>query len=54
MTKYAEDIAEIKTDMKWVKEAIKNHMSQHFKVNLAVGIAVLGAMISIASVFIIG
>lgn len=54
MGKLYEDIAEIKVDMKWVKHTLQNHMSQHFKVNLAVGIAVLGTAISIGVAFFSG
>ena len=35
MTRIAEDIAEIKTDMKWVKSTLKLHISYHFMVRLA-------------------
>lgn len=35
MTRIAEDIAEIKTDMKWVKKTLKLHISHHFMVRLA-------------------
>ena len=35
MTRIAEDIAEIKTDMKWVKNTLKLHISHHFFVRLA-------------------
>ncbi len=35
MTRIAEDIAEIKTDMKWVKNTLKLHISHHFMVRLA-------------------
>ena len=35
MTKIAEDIAEIKTDMKWLTCMMKKHLSHHFFVRLA-------------------
>lgn len=54
MGRLYEDIAEIKVDMRWVKESLKTHMSQHFKVNLAVCIAVIGMVISIGVVFFSG
>ena len=51
MTKIAEDIASIKTDVGWIKSTMKDHLSQHFKIRLAVGIAVLGAAISLGFAF---
>ncbi len=49
MTKIAEDIAEIKTDMKWVKRTLGSHMSQHFKVRLAM----LGSLIAAGTALLI-
>lgn len=43
MTKIAEDIVEIKTDVKWVKEALKVHMSRHFQVRLAMVASLIAA-----------
>lgn len=42
-----EDVAEIKCDMKWVKATMKEHMSQHFRVRLMMGAAVIAAIGSI-------
>ncbi len=43
MTKIAEDIAEIKTDMKWVKSTLKLHISHHFMIRLAMISSVIAA-----------
>ena len=49
MTKIAEDIAEIKTDMKWVKSTLKLHISYHFMVRLAM----LGSLIAASTAILI-
>ena len=49
MTKIAEDIAEIKTDVSWIKKTLDQHMSQHFKVRLAV----LGSLIAAGTAILI-
>ena len=54
MTKIAEDIASIKTDVSWIKGTMKEHLSQHFKIRVAVGIAVLGAALSLGFAFFSG
>lgn len=49
MTKIAEDIAEIKTDMRWVKNTLKLHISHHFLVRLAM----LGSMAAAGTAILI-
>ena len=35
MTQVSEDIAEIKTDVSWIKKTLETHMGQHFMLRLA-------------------
>ena len=49
MTKISEDIAEIKTDVSWIKKTMENHMSQHFKIRLAM----LGSLIAAGTALLI-
>ena len=43
MTKIGEDIAVIKADVKWLKDAMKTHQSQHFKIYVMFFGSVFGA-----------
>ena len=43
MTEVAENIAEIRTDVKWLKEAMKAHQNQHFKIYVMFFSSMLGA-----------
>ncbi len=43
MTQISEDIAEIKTDVKWLKDAMKIHQSQHFKIYVMFFGSIFGA-----------
>lgn len=45
-----EDVAEIRTDMKWVKSTLKLHMTQHFRVRLMMA----GAVVAAISAVIVG
>lgn len=47
MTKVAQDITEIKCDMKWVVATLKTHMAQHFRVRVMMVCAVIAAVVSI-------
>ncbi len=47
MTRVAEDITEIKCDMKWVVSTLKTHMAQHFRVRVMMVCAVVAAAVSI-------
>ena len=42
-SKYAEDIATVKADVKWLKEAMRTHQSQHFKVYIMFFGSIFGA-----------
>ena len=52
MNKYAEDIAEIKTDLKWIRSTLSTHISQHFRVNLAVLCSVIAAGVAVVLAFV--
>ena len=43
MTKIAEDIAEIKTDVSWIKKTLDRHMSYHSGVRLAMLASIIAA-----------
>ena len=43
MTKIAEDITEIKTDVKWLTCLMKKHISHHFQVRLALIASLIAA-----------
>jgi len=47
MTKVAEDIATIKTDVKWLIENQKEHRAEHSRMKLMINGAVLSAVISV-------
>ena len=47
MTKVAEDIVEIKTDVKWIKQTLTGHMSDHAKVRMMMYGSILGALVAI-------
>ena len=47
MSKIAEDIAEIKTDVSWIKKTLEVHMSQHFKVRLALLGTIIAAAVAV-------
>lgn len=49
MTQVAEDIAEIKTDMKWVKKTLLTHVNQHFLLRLAL----MGSLITSGTAILI-
>ncbi len=49
MTKIAEDIAEIKTDVSWIKKTLEIHMTRHFQVRLAM----LGSLIAAGAAILI-
>jgi len=43
MTKISEDIATIKADVSWIKNALETHMSRHFQIRLALLASVIAA-----------
>ncbi len=49
MTEIAENIAQIKTDVEWLKEAMKKHISHHFQVRLAL----IGSLIAAGTAILI-
>ncbi len=49
MTKISEDIAEIKTDVKWLTCIMKKHMSHHFMIRLTM----LGSLIAAGTAILI-
>ncbi len=49
MTKIADDIAEIKTDVSWIKKTLSTHMTRHFQVRLAM----LGSLIAAGTAILI-
>ena len=49
MTKIAEDIAEIKTGVSWIKKTLEIHMTRHFQVRLAM----IGSLIAAGTAILI-
>lgn len=47
MTKVAEDIAVIKTDVKWIRETQKEHLTDHKRLRMMVYTALMGVGVSI-------
>lgn len=47
MTQIAADIAAIKTDVAWLKEAMKAHQNQHFKIYVMFFSSILGAALAL-------
>jgi hypothetical protein len=53
MTKVAEDITEIKTDVKWLIAYQKEHRAEHNKMRMLVNGAFISAVISILLAFVL-
>jgi len=47
MTKISEDIAEIRTDVSWIKKTMEVHMGQHFKVRIAMLASFIAAVVAV-------
>ncbi len=47
MTNVAKDITEIKTDVKWIKESFRQHLTEHFRVRLMATGAAIAAVVAV-------